>query len=70
MANSRFLVAPTGTTSVMIEASNEGAIMTSQLTPGTIFPDLSLQIACGDVLSLPADLNTTYTVVLFYRGHW
>jgi hypothetical protein len=44
--------------------------MTSQLTPGTIFPDLSLQIAGGDVLSLPADLNTTYTVVLFYRGHW
>ena len=70
MANSRFLVAPTGTTSVMIEASNERAIMTSQLTPGTIFPDLSLQIAGGDVLSLPADLNTTYTVVLFYRGHW
>lgn len=70
MANSRFLVAPTGTTSVMIGASNEGAIMTSQLTPGTIFPDLSLQIAGGDVLSLPADLNTTYTVVLFYRGHW
>jgi len=44
--------------------------MAEQLIPGSVFPDLSLNIAGGDTLSLPADINSTYTVVLFYRGHW
>ena len=44
--------------------------MATQLIPGATFPALSLKIVGGDTLSLPADLNATYTVVLFYRGHW
>jgi peroxiredoxin len=44
--------------------------MTDQLTPGAVFPDLTLNIAGGGTLKLPADLDSTYTVVLFYRGHW
>jgi len=44
--------------------------MAEQLIPGSVFPDLSLNIAGGDTLSLPTDINSTYTVVLFYRGHW
>ncbi len=44
--------------------------MAAQLTPGTEFPQLTLNIAGGDSLSLPGDLDSTYTVVLFYRGHW
>ena len=44
--------------------------MGEQLIPGTRFPDLTLNIAGGKTLSLPGDINTTYAVVLFYRGHW
>lgn len=44
--------------------------MAEQLTPGSVFPGLSLKIAGGDALSLPGDLDSTYTVILFYRGHW
>ena len=44
--------------------------MAEQLTPGDVFPDLTLKIAGDGNLSLPADLESTYTVVLFYRGHW
>jgi peroxiredoxin len=44
--------------------------MTGQLLPGTDFPDLTLNIAGGETLSLPGDLNSTYSIVLFYRGHW
>jgi len=44
--------------------------MADKISPGTIFPELSLNIAGGDKLSLPGDLNSKYTVVLFYRGHW
>lgn len=44
--------------------------MADQLTPGAVFPDLTLNIAGGDTLSLPRDIDSTYSVVLFYRGHW
>ena len=44
--------------------------MADQLTAGTVFPDLTLNIAGGETMSLPDDLNSAYTVVLFYRGHW
>lgn len=44
--------------------------MADQLTPGSVFPDLSLNIAGGDTLSIPGDISTTYTIALFYRGHW
>jgi len=44
--------------------------MADQLIPGSVFPDLNLNIAGGGKLSLPSDIETTYTIALFYRGHW
>ena len=44
--------------------------MGAQLELGDAFPQLDLRIANGDDLSLPAYLDTPYSVVLFYRGHW
>jgi hypothetical protein len=44
--------------------------MSDQLTPGTVFPDLTLNVAGGAPLSVPKDLDSSYSVVLFYRGHW
>ena len=44
--------------------------MADQLVPGSRFPDLVLNIAGGGQLRLPQDLDSTYSVVLFYRGHW
>ncbi len=44
--------------------------MGQQLTPGSTFPALKLKIAGGEDLALPENLNSTYSIVLFYRGHW
>ena len=44
--------------------------MTTMLTSGDQFPEIVLTSVTGDALSLPADLESQYTVVLFYRGHW
>jgi hypothetical protein len=45
-------------------------MMSEQLVPGSQFPELTLKIAGGDILTLPAAIETPYAVVLFYRGHW
>jgi peroxiredoxin len=44
--------------------------MAQQLEPGDTFPELVLQSAGGDTITLPADIDTPYAVILFYRGHW
>ncbi len=44
--------------------------MTTMLTTGDQFPDIVLTSTAGDTVNLPADLESQYTVVLFYRGHW
>ena len=44
--------------------------MTTMLTSGDQFPDIVLTSTACDTLSLPADLESPYTIVLFYRGHW
>ncbi len=44
--------------------------MTTMLTSGDQFPDIVLTTVTEEQLQLPADLETPYTVVLFYRGHW
>jgi hypothetical protein len=44
--------------------------MSDMLVPGDTFPQLKLNIAGGDGLTLPDDIDTDYAVVLFYRGHW
>ncbi len=44
--------------------------MTEKLHGGDVFPSLSLKIAGGDTISVPEDLESPLTIVLFYRGHW
>ena len=44
--------------------------MPNFLSPGDTFPPISLKIAGGGSFSLPDDLKTPMTIVLFYRGHW
>jgi peroxiredoxin len=44
--------------------------MADKLNLGDTFPTLELKLAGGGVLTLPNDLTTPYTIVLFYRGHW
>lgn len=44
--------------------------MADKLIPGSRFPDLTLNIAGGGAMSLPGDIQSTYSIVLFYRGHW
>lgn len=44
--------------------------MAQQLEPGDTFPELTLHSAGGGTITLPADIDTPYAVVLFYRGHW
>jgi peroxiredoxin len=44
--------------------------MTTMLTSGDPFPDITLTSTEGKSIVLPKDLETPYTMVLFYRGHW
>lgn len=44
--------------------------MADKLIPGTKFPELTMNIAGGNTISLPDDLQSTYSIILFYRGHW
>lgn len=44
--------------------------MTTMLSSGDQFPDITLTTTAAETINLPADLETPYTVVLFYRGHW
>ena len=40
------------------------------LSPGDIFPGLSLPLLRSDKVNLPADLAGSWAYVAFYRGHW
>ena len=44
--------------------------MTEKLGPGDGFPKMSLALVGGGSIELPSALKTSYSVVLFYRGHW
>lgn len=44
--------------------------MTGKLDIGAAFPRLSLMLAGGGEIVVPDDLNSSYTILLFYRGHW
>lgn len=41
-----------------------------KLNSGDEFPEISLNITGGGTLNLPNDISTSFTIVLFYRGHW
>jgi peroxiredoxin len=40
------------------------------LNNGDQLPDFTLNIGESDTLNLPADIQTKYAIILFYRGHW
>ena len=42
----------------------------NQLDGGDQLPDLSLRVGESDSVNLPADIETDYAIILFYRGHW
>ncbi len=44
--------------------------MADKLNAGDAFPSLTLKLTGGKTLNLPADLDSKYTMILFYRGHW
>ena len=44
--------------------------MAEKLNAGDSFPSLTLNLVGGGTLALPDRLDTSYSVVLFYRGHW
>ena len=44
--------------------------MAEKLGAGDGFPNMSLSLVGGGGIELPSDLKTTYSVILFYRGHW
>ena len=44
--------------------------MGAKLDAGDAFPSITINLVGGGNLSLPADLETPYGVVLFYRGFW
>jgi hypothetical protein len=44
--------------------------MTDKLDAGSIFPDMTLNLAVGGTESMPTPVPGTYQIVLFYRGHW
>ena len=41
-----------------------------KLTGGDVFPEMTLNVAGGGAVDLPADLETNLTILLFYRGYW
>ena len=44
--------------------------MGAKLDGGDTFPEITLELYGGGTRTLPADLETPWTLVLFYRGHW
>ena len=44
--------------------------MTTNLGPGDTFPEMRLDLVGGGAIELPSGLESSYSVILFYRGHW
>jgi peroxiredoxin len=42
----------------------------NKLDGGDQLPDFSLKVGESGSINLPADIETEYGIVLFYRGHW
>jgi peroxiredoxin len=44
--------------------------MNSQLQQGDKFPSITLSLVTGEVITIPEEMPSRYTIILFYRGHW
>ncbi len=44
--------------------------MRTILGPGDKFPEMRLNLVGGGHIQLPSSLKSSYSVILFYRGHW
>ncbi|MEL0105701.1 MAG: hypothetical protein ACO3MW_06675 [Rhodospirillales bacterium] len=44
--------------------------MAKKLDAGDMFPNMTLNLLDGGSITVPDNLNSKYTVLLFYRGHW
>jgi len=44
--------------------------MPTKLDTGDQFPSMTLTVVGGETLTIPDDINASYAIVLFYRGHW
>ena len=44
--------------------------MANPINLGGTFPTQAFHSTTGAVITLPDDIQTSYAVVLFYRGHW
>ena len=44
--------------------------MAHKLDAEDSFPDITLNLVGGSALNLPGDLESNYSIALFYRGHW
>jgi hypothetical protein len=44
--------------------------MTTNLGPGDSLPEMRLDLVGGGTIDLPSGLDASYSVILFYRGHW
>ena len=44
--------------------------MTEKLDAGDMFPAMSLNLVGGGTVNVPADFDSPFSIVLFYRGHW
>lgn len=44
--------------------------MADKLDIGALFPSLTIELASGGTIALPAGQGGKWNVVLFYRGHW
>jgi len=44
--------------------------MSNKMDAGEQFPSMVLNIGSDQTISVPEDLETEYTMLLIYRGHW
>jgi len=44
--------------------------MSNKLGAGEQFPSINLNVGSDQSISVPEDLETEYTMLLIYRGHW
>ena len=44
--------------------------MATKLDAGDRFPAMTLTVVGGESIAIPDEIQSNYTILLFYRGHW